>query len=157
MKIQHLFLFALSALLLAAGCTSTESLSGESYSRYSARQVQTIQDATIVAMKNVTIEGTDGSAGSLGGGVLGAAVGSNVGGGNGRLVGAAAGAIIGAIAGSAVEHSATTRNALEIEVQYSNGVRQVIVQEPGKEQLAIGMPVKVLTGGDGTTRVRPAY
>ncbi len=147
----------LSAVILSSlltGCTSTESLSGSSYSRSAARQPQTVQYATIVGIKPVTIEGTDGSAGSMGGGLLGAAVGSNIGGGNGRLVGAAAGAIVGAVAGSAVEHSATTRNGLEIVVRYENGAQQAIVQEQGNDVFAVGQQVQVFSGA-GTTRVRP--
>lgn len=154
MKTTSLLLLAASAALVV-GCTTQESLSGDSYSRDSARQVHSVQPATIVSIREVTIEGTDGSAGGLGGGVLGAAVGSNVGGGNGRLVGAAAGAIIGAVAGSAVEHSATTRKGLEIIVQYDNGAQQAIVQEPGRDALVVGQRVNVFTEGTGTTRVRP--
>lgn len=153
-KMLPLLLSVVSISSLLTGCAAMEDLSGESYSREAARQPQTVQYATIVAIKPVTIEGTDGSAGSLGGGLLGAAVGSNVGGGGGRLVGAAAGAIVGAVAGSAVEHSATTRHGIEITVQYENGAQQAIVQEQGNDNFAIGQQVKILSGA-GTTRVRP--
>ena len=154
MKFTTTLLLAASAALLA-GCTSLESLSGDSYSRESARSAHTVQNATIVSIKEVTIEGTEGAAGGIGGGVLGAAVGSNVGGGNGRLVGAAAGAILGSIAGSAAEHSMTTRTGLEIIVRYENGAQQAIVQEAGKEGLYVGQQVHVFTEANGTTRVRP--
>lgn len=154
MKHIPLFLLATSALLFA-GCTSLDSLSGDSYSRDQARRVQSIQYATIMEISEVTLEGTDGSSGSLGGGLIGGAVGSNVGGGNGRLVGAAVGAVAGAVIGSKAEHSMTTRKALEITVQLENGQVMAITQERGNDVFAIGQKVKVMSDGV-TTRVRPA-
>ncbi len=146
---------ALSALVCFCGCTALESLSGDSYSRSDARTGNIVYPGTVLAVEDVTIEGTEGTAGGLGGGLLGGAVGSNVGGGNGRLVGAAAGAIVGAVAGSAVEHAATRRAGIEITVKYENGVVEAIVQEPGKDVFVAGQRVRVLVNDRGVKRVRP--
>lgn len=143
-----------AASMMLTGCTALESLSGDSYSRSSTRQAQSVQLAKIISIDEVTIEGTSGSAGSIGGGLLGGAIGSNIGGGGGRLVGAAGGAVVGALAGSAVEHAATQKKGLEITVQYENGACQAIVQEAGKDVFQKGQQVRVLSGG-GTTRIRP--
>lgn len=148
-----LFVFA-SLSVLMVGCTSLESLSGDSYSRTSTRQAQSVELGTIISIDVVTIEGTSGTAGSIGGGLLGAAIGSNVGGGNGRLVGAAVGGIAGAAGGSAIQHAATQKKGLEITVQYDNGRTAAIVQEQGKDTFAVGQRVRILSGAGGT-RVRP--
>ncbi|MBR6022635.1 MAG: hypothetical protein IK066_09500 [Kiritimatiellae bacterium] len=61
----------------------------------------------------------------------------------------------GAALGSAVANKVSQRKGLEITVQYSdNNQAEVIVQEPGKDQLFVGQPVRVLTEADGTKRVR---
>ncbi len=147
-------LIALAACAALVACTAQESLSGSAYSRSSARKSHTVKLGTIVAIDEVLIEGDGGSAGSVGGGLLGAVTGSQFGGGSTRAITGVAGGIIGAVAGSQIEHKLTQRKGIEITVQLDNGDCMVVVQEPGQDAFAIGQRVRVLHG-DGQDRVRP--
>ena len=148
-----LFLAAITALaMLGAGCG--QSFAGDSYSRGEARTGQASRNAVITEIHWVEIEGTSGTLGAIGGGLLGAAAGTGIGGGSGRRMATVAGGIGGAVAGSAIEGAVTKKKALEIMVQYENGKEEVIVQEPGKDNFRVGQQVRVV-GNGATARVRP--
>lgn len=148
-------LLALTAVAaFVTGCNSPN-YSGSSYSREHAREAHTIYLATIVSIENVTIDGTEGVLGGIGGAVVGAALGNTIGGGSGKTVAQAAGLVGGALAGSKVEGALTKKNAIEITVKYENGTAEAIVQEPGKDFFQVGQAVRVLLNADGTKRVRP--
>ena len=155
MKHSIVLVSALAALFAVSACTTQESLSGSSYSRESARHAQSVRIGTILSIEEVRIEGDGGTMASIGGAVLGAAIGSTMGGGSGHTVGAAAGGVGGAALGSAVGNKLSQRKGIEITVQYPDGQAEVIVQEPGKDQFALGQQVRVLTEENGTKRVRP--
>ena len=103
----------------------------------------------------MTIQGTEGVLGGIGGAVLGGVIGHSIGGGSGKDIATAAGAIGGAVAGSAVEGAATKKAALEITVKYDNGSTEAIVQQPGTDFFQVGQTVRVVVNADGTKRVRP--
>lgn len=151
-RTANIMAFAILALVTAAGC---QSYRGDVYSRDEARTGNAVLNATVVAVKNVKIEGTEGTLGGIGGAVLGGVLGNTIGGGTGKTVATAAGAIGGAIAGAAVENVATGKNAIEITVQYENGSTEAIVQEPGNDVFQAGQAVQVLINPKGTKRVRP--
>ncbi len=127
------------------GCAS--SMSGSAYSRDQARQLQTVREGTVVAVRPVRIEGTKSGLGTIAGGVLGGALGSAVGEGSGKVIGIAAGGVGGAIAGSAVEEGVTRQNGLEITVRLDSGETVAIVQA-ADEQFAPGERVKVVSGAE---------
>ena len=76
--------------LLLGGCQS--SLTGDSYSRDEARQVQTVRMGTIESLRPVKIEGTKTPIGAGASAVIGGIGGSSVGGGRGSAVAAVIGA-----------------------------------------------------------------
>jgi outer membrane lipoprotein SlyB len=132
------------------GCASSRS--GEVYSRDQARQVQTLEYAIVESVKSVTIEGTKTALGTSAGGVAGGLLGSTVGSGTGRTVATVIGALVGAAVGTAAEEGATRKPALEIVVRKDNGLTIVVVQE-ADVMMSPGDRVRIITAGDGTTRV----
>ncbi|MFU8768341.1 MAG: glycine zipper 2TM domain-containing protein [Desulfotignum sp.] len=148
--ITSMVVFTAMVTLLAGGCASSRS--GEVYSRDHARQAQTVMTGTVTSVKHVTIEGTKTPVGTAAGGVAGGVLGSTVGSGSGRTVATVVGALAGAAAGTAAEEGLTRRPGLEIVVNQDNGTTIVVVQEADVE-LMPGDRVRIITAGDGTTRV----
>ena len=137
---------SVALVLVISGCAS--SLSGSTYSRDQARQVQTVREGTVVDVRPVNIEGTKSGVGAISGGVLGGAVGQTIGGGTGRILATGVGAVGGAIAGSVVEEGVTRQEGLEITVELDSGETIAIVQA-ADEYFGIGDRVKLLHGPDG--------
>ena len=151
--VQGLLIAGLGVALLAGGCT-TESRSGNVYSRDQARTGHTVQYGTILKIAPVTIEGTQTGAGTLAGGAMGGALGSAVGSGSGRTIATVGGAIAGGLAGAAAEKGLTTAQGVELEVRQDNGEILVVVQE-NDLVFKVGDRVRILRDARGTTRVRP--
>lgn len=157
MKKLSLVMFAalVAAMTLTTGCFSMDA-AGSTYSRDKVKQANKIYMAEIVAIDNVTIEGTSGSVGGIGGALLGGAIGSGIGGGSGNTIATAAGAVGGALLGAKAEEKLTRTAALEITVQYiQTGECEAIVQTAGNDNFAVGQRVRVLVDAKGTKRVRP--
>ncbi|MFZ2525399.1 MAG: glycine zipper 2TM domain-containing protein [Candidatus Ferrigenium altingense] len=142
-----------TALLLVAaalaGCAS--GMSGSTYTRDQARQVEDVRMATVESMREVLIEGTKSSVGTAAGAIVGGIGGSNVGGGKGSSVGAVLGAVAGGVAGSAIEEGATRQTATEITVKFDDG-KLIAVTQAGDEKFQPGDRVRILTGS-GVTRI----
>ena len=151
---QSIMFFAAIAALAIIGTGCGPSFAGDSYSRGEARSGQRVRFAVITEIAWVEIEGTSGTAGAIGGGLLGGIAGHSIGGGHGKALATVAGAGAGALAGSAIESAVTKKKALEIMVEFENGKSEVIVQEPGKDQFYVGQQVRVVGNGE-TARVRP--
>ena len=147
-----LLITALAATLMLSGCT-TESRSGNVYSRDQARTGHTLNYGTIQKVDLVTIEGTQTGAGTLAGGAMGGALGSAVGSGAGRTIATVGGAIAGGLAGAATEKGLTTVQGVELEVRQDNGEVLVVVQE-NDVTYRVGDRVRILRDASGTTRVR---
>lgn len=139
------------SIILFSGCASSRS--GNVYSRDQARTAHDIYLGTILSVDSVQIEGTQSGAGTVGGSVGGGFAGSTVGRGGGSVLASVAGAIAGGVAGAVTEEKVTRREGLEMTVQLDNGRTMVIVQE-ADEKYEVGEKVRILTGSDGTTRVR---
>jgi outer membrane lipoprotein SlyB len=142
----------MTALLFAAalaGCAS--GLSGSTYTRDQARQVEDVRMATVESVRQVLIEGTKSAVGTTAGAVVGGIGGSNVGAGKGSSVGAVLGAVAGGVVGSAIEEGATRQAATEITVRFEDG-KLIAVTQAGDEKFQPGDRVRVLTGS-GVTRI----
>lgn len=139
-------LFVAAAL---AGCAS--GMSGSTYTRDQARQVEEVRMATVESVRPVTIEGTKSAVGTTAGAVVGGIGGSNVGAGKGSSAGAVLGAVAGGVIGSAIEEGATRQSAIEITVRFEDG-RLIAVTQAGDEKFQPGEKVRVLTGS-GVTRI----
>ena len=144
-------LIALAAAALAA-CTTT---SPDVIQRGDAQRLSQVQDATVLSIRPVVVDGSQSGIGGVTGGVVGGIAGSSVGGHREGAVVGVLGAVVGGVIGNAVERNATREQALEILVQLRNGERRAIVQAQGSETLAQGDPVILVTTG-GKTRVMRA-
>lgn len=147
-SIQFIVITAMAIFMI--GCASSRS--GKVYTRDQARQVQTVETGTIESVKEVVIEGTQTSVGTVTGGVAGGVLGSQIGSGSGRTVATVLGVLVGAAAGTAAEENMTRKPGLEIIVQKDSGQTIVIVQE-ADVLLAPGDRVRIISAPDGTTRV----
>ena len=144
-------LIGLAALALA-GCSTT---SPDVVSRDEAQRLSQVQDATVLSVRDVVVEGTQSGTGGAAGAVVGGVAGASVGGRRESVAVGVIGAVAGAVVGNAVERYGTREEAVEILVQLKNGERRAIVQAKGNETLAPGEPVILITSG-GKTRVTRA-
>jgi len=144
----------ITAAVLAAfaGCTTT---SPDVIQRGDAQRLSQVQDATVLSVRPVTVDGSQSGAGAATGAVVGGVAGSTVGGHREGAVVGVLGAVAGAVIGNVVERGATKEDAVEILVQLRSGERRAIVQAKGSETLNPGDPVILVTTG-GKTRVTRA-
>ncbi len=143
---------ALAASLALGACATS---SPDVVSRDDAQRLSQVQDATVLATRPVTIDGSQSGVGGVAGGVVGAIAGSSVGGRREGQVAGVIGAVAGAVIGNAIERSSTQEAAVEITLQLRNGERRAIVQSAGSEVFNPGDAVILVTSG-GKTRVMRA-
>ena len=144
-------LLALFIAALGACATSSPDI----VQRGDAQRLSHVQDATILSIRPVTVDGSQSGLGAAAGGVVGGVAGSSVGGHREGVVVGVLGAVIGGVIGNATERAATREQAVEILVQMRNGERRAIVQGQGSEVLNPGDAVILVTTG-GKTRVTRA-
>jgi len=123
--------------------------------RGDAQRLSQVQDATVLSVRPVVVEGTQSGIGATAGGIAGGVAGSSVGGRREAVVVGVLGAVAGAVVGNAVERMGTREAAVEVLVQLRNGERRAIVQAKGNETLAAGDAVILVSTG-GKTRVTKA-
>ena len=149
-KIKQAGLAVLVAVSLI-GCTSD--LTGTTYSRNEAKQMQVVRFGTVAEARLVKLEGTEGQVGTLAGGATGAVLGSQVGGRNEGIIGGIAGAVAGGVLGKMAEKKLTTKQGVEITVRFEDGSYVSVVQQHDPAAtFNAGDRVKVLTQGR-TSRV----
>ena len=139
-------------LALFAGCSTT---SPDVIQRGDAQRLSQVQDATVLSVRPVKVDGTQSGIGGAAGAVAGGVAGSSVGGHREAAVVGVLGAVAGAVVGNAIERASTSEDAVEILVQLANGDRRAIVQAKGQETLSPGDAVILVTTG-GKTRVSKA-
>lgn len=147
---KKLLIASLVAVLAACQTTSPDVIQ-----RGDAQRLSQVQDATLLSVRPVTVDGSQSGAGAVTGGVVGAIAGGSVGGHREGLVVGVLGAVAGAALGNAVERSTTKEDAVELLLQMRNGERRAIVQAKGNEVWQPGEPVILVTTG-GRTRVMRA-
>ena len=140
------------AVLALPGCTTT---SPDVVSRQDAQRLSTVQDATVLSVRPVVVEGTQSGTGAAAGAVAGAVAGSSVGGRREGIVVGVIGAVVGGVVGNTIERQATREDAVEILVQLRHGERRAIVQARGSEDFQPGDAVILVTTG-GKVRVTRA-
>ena len=145
-------LTAAAALAFMAACTTT---SPDIVQRGDAQRLATVQDATVLSVRNVTVDGNQSGAGGVTGAVVGGVAGSSRSSGREQAVIGVVGAVAGAVIGNAIERSATKEDAVEILLQMKNGDRRAVVQAKASETFNPGDPVILVTTG-GKTRVQRA-
>lgn len=144
-------LLALTVAALAA-CTTT---SPDVVSRNDAQRLSTVTDATVLSVREVTVDGSQSGIGAATGGVIGGLAGSARSSGRESAALGVIGAVVGGVIGNTVERAATQEQALEILVQLKNGERRSVVQAKGDEKLQAGDAVILVTTG-GKVRVTKA-
>ncbi len=148
-------LVTVAAVVALGSLAACQTANPDVVSRYDAQRMSSVQDATVLSLRPVTLAGSQSGVGTVGGAVIGGIAGSNVGGPRtGGIVGIV-GAIAGGLIGNAVERDATQQQAVEILVQLKNGERRAVIQGLGSETFAPGDPVIMITTG-GRVRVMRA-
>ena len=145
----------LIAVAVAATLSACATSSPDVVSRNEAQRLAQIQDATVLSVRPVVIDGSQSGAGAVTGGVVGGIAGASVGGHREAVAVGVLAAVAGAVVGNAIERAGTREEALEILVQLRNGERRSIVQAKGTETLTPGEPV-ILVTNSGKTRVMRA-
>jgi outer membrane lipoprotein SlyB len=145
----------LLALALVGALSACATSNPDVISRHEAQRMSQVQDATVLSLRPVVVDGNQSGVGGVAGGVVGGIAGSSVGGYRDSAVASVLGAVLGAVIGNAIERGTTREEAVEVLVQLRNGERRSIVQAKGAETLAVGDPVIIVTTG-GRTRVSRA-
>lgn len=135
----------LSLLALLGACASS---SPDLIQRGDAQRMAKIEDAVVLTVRTVTVDGSQSGVGATVGGVVGA-IGGYAGSGvqrEAQVLGVLVG-VAGAAAGNAIERFSTREEAVEILVQLKGGERRAIVQAKAAEKLEPGDPVIIITNG----------
>lgn len=150
MLAQALLVALLCVGMVLPGCASR---GGRTYTDGEVRQVQRVQQGTVLDVTEVMVSEDSSLLGPTIGGVAGGVIGSLFGHGTGRTLAVIGGAAIGALTGAAVESGVRRYKALQITMQMDNGDSLVVVQ--GFDEFFIkGDRVRVITTGDGGARVQ---
>lgn len=141
---------AVASMLVMAACSTT---SPDVIKPENAQRMSQVEDAVVLNVRPVVIEGSQSGGGAVTGAVLGGAAGVGASSNNrsSAMIGVA-GAVVGAVVGNAVERFGTREDAVEILLQTANGQRRSIVQAKGNETFNPGDAV-ILVTTSGKTRV----
>ena len=134
---------------LMAGCANN---SAAVYTSGQAQKAQTVQLGTVMAVKDVKIEGKNNQLITIAGTALGGLAGSQVSHGTESAIAAVAGAVIAGLGTQAIQQGMANAG-YEITVELDNKTVISIVQK-ADVQMTPGMRVRVLSG-DGVDRVLP--
>jgi outer membrane lipoprotein SlyB len=146
---------SLIVLALAAALGACSTTSPDVVQRGDAQRLASVQDATVLSVRSVTVDGSQSGVGATTGAVLGGVAGSTRSSGREQAAIGVIGAVAGAVVGHAIERGATREDAVEILLQMKNGERRAIVQAKAGESFNAGDPVILVTTG-GKTRVTRA-
>lgn len=145
----------LLVLGLVAALAACATSSPDVVKRGDAQRLSEVQDATVLSIRPVTVDGTQSGVGGTVGGVVGGIAGYGMGSQRESQVVGVLAAVAGAVAGNAIERASTREEAYEILLQLRNGERRAIVQAKGSETLMPGDPVILVTTA-GKVRVTRA-
>jgi outer membrane lipoprotein SlyB len=151
MKALFVTTAATVALLLGA-CSTT---SPDVIRPGDAQRLSTVQDAVVLNVRPVVVEGQQQGIGGASGAVVGGIAGSSVGGRRESAVVGVLGAVAGAVIGNSIERFGTREASVEILLQLPSGERRALVQAQGNETFAPGEAVILVSTG-GKTRVMKA-
>lgn len=134
------------ASFLAVGC-ATNNNSGSVYESRQGSTLQKISYGTLMAVRDVQLQGEIGAGGMAAGAIMGGALGSQLGNGSGNIAGAVVGAIAGAAVGKAAEMASERKPAIELEVKLDNGEIVAVVQEKDGQVFVVGQTVRLVQVG----------
>lgn len=136
-------------LALLAACSTT---SPDVVKPGDAQRLSQVEDAVVLNVRPVVVEGSQSGAGAATGAVIGGVGGASVGGSREQVIVGVVGAVVGGVVGNAVERFGTREDANEIILQMGNGQRRSIIQAKGNEAFKPGDAVLLVTTG-GKVRV----
>jgi len=141
-----LTLAAAGLAVVLGGCATSDP---DMISRDNAQTMSQVQDAVVLSVRKVTVDGSQSGVGAAIGGVVGA-IGGSAGSGVQResQVLGVLGAVAGAAAGNVAERLVTKEDAIEILVQLKGGERRAIVQAKGAQNFEPGDAVIIVTTGN---------
>lgn len=148
------FSVGLILVLFLQGCASN---SYQSVPRSTSGKIQQVNSGTVVATRDVVIEGEAGYVGRTGGLIVGSAVGQTVGDGSGRTLASAGGAVVGAVVGGMIEKELSAKVAQELTVDLDDGDTVVVVQERKNIGFIEGDRVSVTHTPSGEAHVSHAH
>ncbi|MBA4108943.1 MAG: hypothetical protein C0487_05045 [Leptothrix sp. (in: Bacteria)] len=149
------FLIAASTGVMLAVLAACSTTSPDVVKPGDAQRLSQVEDAVVLNVRPVVVEGSQSGAGAATGAVIGGVGGSAVGGSREQVIVGVIGAVVGGVVGNAAERYGTREDANEILLQMSNGQRRSIVQAKGNETFNPGDAVLLVTTG-GKVRVMRA-
>lgn len=145
---------SIACILVVAGCQRP----GQNvYSYKEVGKASEVLFGTVLAVREVDVQGQNTGVGALVGGAAGGVAGNQIGHGGGNVAATLAGVVIGGVAGALAEQAAANRKALEYTVTLQTGATITVVQDhnEGERVLQPGERVMLQVVG-GTQRVLPA-
>jgi len=134
-----------SAALFMAGCAAVSE--PKVYGMEATMQKHLVRYGTVIAVREVILEGANSGAGATVGLGVGGVAGSDIGSGKGQVVGSIVGAGLGQLAGSQAERHLSRRPGLEITYREDgSGQEFVIVQAKDEQVFHPGDRIRVLEG-----------
>jgi outer membrane lipoprotein SlyB len=127
-----------------AGCVTVDP---NVVSIHETQRMSTVQEATVLSVRPVTVDGSQSGAGAVAGSMIGSVAGSSVGGYRDSFIGSILGAVAGAVVGNAVERNATRQDGVELTLQLRNGDKRLVIQGNGNEYFQPGDAVVVISSG----------
>lgn len=145
-KIITTLLVAVLALQLG-GCVGNANLRKEG-------SIAVIKHGTVLALEEVTLEGTSSGVGVVTGAAVGTAVGANMGSSwKTMLIGSVIGQVVGAVAGHAAEKSITETSGIEVRIRMEDGTEIAVPQQRERvANISVGDRVRVVQS-NGKTRI----
>ncbi|RZK99569.1 MAG: glycine zipper 2TM domain-containing protein [Rubrivivax sp.] len=149
------FVIAASTGLMLAVLAACSTTSPDVVKPGDAQRLSQVEDAVVLNVRPVVVEGSQSGGGAAAGAVIGGVGGASVGGSREQVIVGVVGAVVGGVVGNAVERFGTREDANEILLQMGNGQRRSIVQAKGNETFKPGDAVILVTTG-GKVRVMRA-
>jgi len=149
------FVVAASTGLMLAVLAACSTTSPDVVKPGDAQRLSQVEDAVVLNVRPVVVEGSQSGAGAATGAVIGRVGGPSVGGSREQLIVGVGVAVVGGVVGNAVERFGTREDANEILLQMANGQRRSIIQAKGNETFNPGDAVLLVTTG-GKVRVMRA-
>lgn len=138
-----------AALLSLAACATNDREAVETYEREQVGEVRRVEDARIVSLEPVDIEGNDLNVGAVVGAIAGGLAGRQVGGGTGQDIMTVVGAVAGGYAGSEIQEGMVRADGVRIGLKMDDGREISLIQElEENERFQVGERVSVVFHGD---------
>lgn len=138
------------SLIMAGMLTAcAANLNTDSYQTSAAGRVNSVQEGTIINVRQVRIATENGGVGSLAGGIAGGAAGSMIGGNTAvNIIGAVGGAVLGGALGAKTQEGLSAQTGYEYIVKLDSG-KAVTLTQGADTVFKVGQPVYVLDADYG--------